>query len=82
MPICRFSGDYLAMGVTPVENIFIDQYLPSAPGDYVRVYLYGLMQCHYADGGMTFEKMARILSMSETDVKNAFAYWEQRGLVR
>ena len=44
MPLCAFQNDYLAKGVTPVVNIFIEHHLPHAPGDYVRVYLYGLMQ--------------------------------------
>ena len=39
MPLCSFSESYLLLGVTPVENIFIPDYLPHAPGDYVRVYL-------------------------------------------
>ena len=28
---------------TDVENIFINEYMPEAPGDYVKVYLYGLL---------------------------------------
>ena len=27
---------------TDVENIFINEYMTAAPGDYVKVYLYGL----------------------------------------
>ena len=33
---------------TDVENIFINEYLPAASGDYVKVYLYGLL---YAQTG-------------------------------
>ena len=32
----------LRFGVTPVENLFIQEYLPAARGDYVKVYLYAL----------------------------------------
>ena len=28
---------------TDVENIFINEYMPVAPGDFVKVYLYGLL---------------------------------------
>ena len=28
---------------TEVENIFINEYMPGAPGDFVKVYLYGLL---------------------------------------
>ena len=33
------------LGVTPIENIFINHYMPMARGDYVKVYLYGLKRC-------------------------------------
>ena len=83
MPLCAFQGQYLAMGVTPVENIFIEHYLPHAPGDYVRVYLYGLTQCyHQNDGEMTLAKMAQILGLEEKEVTGAFQYWERQGLLR
>lgn len=40
-----------------VENIFINEYMPAAPGDYVKVFLYAGM---YAEYGleMSTEKMA------------------------
>ena len=28
---------------TDIENIFINEYLPAAPGDYVKVFIYGYM---------------------------------------
>ena len=82
MALCIFSNAYLTMGVTPVENLFIWQYLTHAPGDYVRVYLFGLMMCHHPADSMSLEKMAHILGMNEDDVKNAFQYWERQGIVR
>ena len=82
MPLCAFQNDYLAMGVTPVENIFIEHYLPHAPGDYVRVYLYGLMQCYHPGGEMTLAKMAHLLGLEEKNVTAAFQYWERQGLLR
>ena len=82
MPLCAFQNDYLAMGVTPVENIFIEQHLPHAPGDYVRVYLYGLMQCHHPGSDMTLAKMAHLLGLEEKAVTDAFQYWERQGLLR
>ena len=47
---------------TDVENIFINEYLPAAPGDYVKVYLYGLL---YAQTGAdmdarTFARQLRL----------------------
>lgn len=81
MPFCSFAESYPMMGVTPVENLFIQSYLPQAPGDYVRVYLYGLMQCYYPVEDMTLEKMARALGLEAETVRAAYTYWERRGLV-
>lgn len=82
MPLCTFSENYLMLGVTPVENLFIQEYLPRASGDYVRVYLYGLMQCYHPTEEMTLERVAHILNLSVETVTNAFQYWERQGLVR
>ena len=81
MPFCSFADSYPMMGITPVENLFIQSYLPQAPGDYVRVYLYGLMQCYYPVPDMTLEKMALALGLEAEAVRAAFTYWERRGLV-
>ena len=81
MSFCSFSDKYLTMGVTPVENLFIQTYLPQAPGDYVRVYLYGLMQCYYAVGETNLAGMAHQLDLPEETVMAAFQYWERQGLV-
>ncbi len=82
MPLCTFSENYLMLGVTPVENLFIQEYLPRASGDYVRVYLYGLMQCCHPSEDMTLERTAHILDLSEDTVRDAFQYWERQGLVK
>ena len=82
MALCSFSENYLMMGVTPVENLFIQEYLPRASGDYVRVYLYGLMQCYHPSEDMTLERTAHILDLSVDTVRDAFQYWERHGLVR
>ena len=42
---CVFSKQAAMLGVTPVDNIFLCEYMPKAPEGYVKAYLYGLMQC-------------------------------------
>lgn len=66
---------------TDVENMFINEYLPGAPGEYVKVYLYGLL---YAQLGteMTHSAMAAQLGMSEKTLADAWNYWEQMGVVK
>ena len=65
---------------TEVENIFINEYMPQAPGDYVKVYLYGLL---YSGNGeaMTEKQMSRQLGMTGEKIDQAWAYWERQGLV-
>lgn len=36
---CMFSNEHAMMEMTPVENIFIAEYMPKAPDDSVKVYL-------------------------------------------
>jgi len=82
MALCTFSENYLMLGVTPVENLFIQEFLPRASGDYVRVYLYGLMQCYHPSEDMTLERTAHILDLPPETVRDAFQYWERQGLVQ
>ncbi|MBR0373462.1 MAG: DnaD domain protein [Mogibacterium sp.] len=66
---------------TAVENIFINELLPVAPGEYVKVYLFGLM---YAEQERTIsrEAIARTLRMTVGELDAAWKYWEDRGAVR
>ena len=77
-----FDERYAMFDITPVENQFILEYLPDARGDYVKVYLYGLMRCYHPEDDMSLERMGRELNMTADDVAAAFRYWERRGLVR
>ena len=59
---------------TDIENIFINEYLPAAPGDYVKVFIYGYM---YAQYGMEISEhmIAEQLGLSEKLVAQAWNYW-------
>ena len=77
-----FDTKYAMFDITPVENQFILEYLPAARGDYVKVYLYGLMRCYHPEEDMNLDRMSHELNMTREDVINAFGYWERRRLVR
>ena len=66
---------------TEIENLFINEFLPGAPGDYVKVYIFGLM-CARHKQDIDSRKLALILGLREADVEEAWIYWEARGLVR
>ena len=77
-----FDERFAMFDVTPVENQFILEYLPDAKGDYVKVFLYGLMRCYHPEDDMSLGRMSRELNMTEDEVTAAFRYWERRRLVR
>ena len=66
---------------TKVENLFISEYLPDAPGDYVKVFLFGLMHSQY-DLEPNRQELSRLLGLSADEIGEAWIYWETRGLVR
>lgn len=65
---------------TDVENIFINEYMPAAPGDFVKVYLYGLLYSQN-DADMSYDKMAGQLSMTRERIDEAWDYWASMGIV-
>lgn len=66
----------------PVSNIFINKYMPKANGSFVKVYLYGLLHSLMADSNITNKDIANALDMIESDVHNAWKYWETCGLIK
>lgn len=78
--ICRIALGAARHELTPVDNWFIADYLPSAKGQYVQVYLYGLMQCYHPS--MCGVSIPDALGLSEDAVTEAFVYWQSQGLVR
>lgn len=66
---------------TAIENIFINEYMPDAPCDFVKVYLLAQM---YA--GMNEEvsarEIAKTLMIPDQEVEKAFEYWCKSGIMR
>ena len=82
MAFCAFDEGVAGFDVTPVENMFITEYMLGAPGEYVKVYLYGLMLCYHNQERMSLTSMAKDLKAEEEEIERAFRYWERNGLVR
>lgn len=71
------------LGSTPIENIFIEQFLPAANGNYVKVYL---LAYKYALSGKNDSKidhkyLSKQLGLTLSDVLDAWVYWENMGVV-
>lgn len=81
MSFCSFEEGTALFDCTPVENMFISEYMLHAPGDFVKVYLYALMLCYHDSQRMSLSAMAHDLSMTEEEIEHAFAYWARDGIV-
>lgn len=67
---------------TPISNTFIDKYMPKARGEFVKVYLLGLKYCISGELGVSSSILANTLHLLETDVMNAWNYWNEEGVIR
>ncbi len=76
----RFSPEAARREMTPVDNLFFLEYMPDADGLFVKVYLFGLMQCYHSS--LSDTDICDALGVTETQVRCAFVYWQARGLVR
>ncbi len=67
---------------TIVENIFINKFMPSADGDYVKVYLYGLKNSQNPTSNpLSAQDLARLFRIDEAKVKQAYLYWSEKGII-
>ncbi|WP_050606297.1 DnaD domain protein [Clostridium niameyense] len=67
---------------TPVSNVFIDKFMPKARGEFVKVYLLGLKYCTSGEIGVSSEILSSTLHLLETDVMNAWNYWNDEGVIK
>jgi len=83
MALCNFTSNHHIFDVTPVENLFIQEFMLKAPGDFVKVYLYGISQCYHPEGAdNSVSGFAHALGLDEKVVENAFHYWERQGIIK
>ncbi len=68
-------------GVTLIENTFIDQYMPGANGEFVKLFLY-LLRCAGSGRDLSIASIADFFDHTEGDVRRALAYWEKLNLLR
>lgn len=83
MAFCKFSTEYIANNKTEVDNLFINEYLPDAPDNCVKVYLYGLFLCNSGEIiDNALDKFSKHLGLDEDEVVTCFMYWQEQGLVQ
>ena len=66
---------------TAIPDFFITKYLPTAPGDYVRVYIYIYMLAAGNEPAAPFSALGSLLGMDDKEVISALEYWEEKQLL-
>ena len=64
-----------------IDNAFVTDFMPFAPENYVKVYLYGLKLACFGGVGDIETEIAGKLNLEPGLVSEAFSYWANEGLV-
>lgn len=67
---------------TPVSDIFIEEYMPKARGEFLKVYLLMLKYSFSGELGVNSSILATNLNLLESDVMNALNYWHDEGVIK
>ncbi|MFR7992797.1 MAG: DnaD domain protein [Lachnospiraceae bacterium] len=67
--------------VTAVANTFIDEYMPSANGEYVKIYLYFLRCLSQQAEPLSLEAVAGKLDHTTNYIMKALFYWQENGIL-
>lgn len=81
MTAINISSD-IATSFTTVSDIFIDQYMPKANGEFVKVYLYLLRATGSGAGIATISEIADHFSNTEADIIRALNYWASEDILQ
>ena len=66
---------------TIIPNRFLDDYMPKANGEFVKVYLYLLRNAN-SNSQISISGIADQMNHTENDVLRALRYWEQESLLK
>lgn len=67
---------------TSVSNIFIDEYMTDANGEFVKIYLYLLRLMNAPEAAFSISSIADRFEHTEKDIRRALSYWERMHLLR
>ena len=65
---------------TSIPDVFFTEYLPQAPGDYVKVFLYITFISKYGKD-VKFNDMSKKLALHINVIQDALKYWESVGVL-
>ena len=83
MAFCKFSSGFIANTSITIDASFLNDYLPYAPENCVKVYLFGLLKCQNSSSfDNTIENFENVLGLSKEDILNIFLYWQDQNLIQ
>ena len=83
MAFCKYSSSLIDSGYISVDAKFLNDYLPLAPENCLKVYLFGLLKCeNSANFDNTLENFENVLGLSRQEVLDCFFYWQDQNLVK
>ncbi len=66
---------------TCVANCFIEEYMPKAAGEFVKIYIYLLKCVEESKSELSISRIADAFENTQKDVIRALKYWERKGLL-
>ncbi len=69
------------IGETPIENIFINNFMLMADEVQLKVYIMGLSMTGNSDENQNNYDIAKILNIKPSQVKEAWMFWKELGIV-
>ena len=67
---------------TAIPNCFIEQFMPYAAGEFVKIYIYLLKCVSENRSELSISRIADAFNNTEKDVVRALKYWQKKGLLR
>ena len=83
MAFCKFSSGLISDSTINIDARFLNDYVPIAPENCLKVYLLGLLKCqNSASYDNTLENFVNVLGLTQEEVLKAFEYWQDENLVQ
>lgn len=74
------NDDSILFSSTNIPDIFFTEYLPQAPSDYIKVYLYIVFISKYGKE-IKFNDISKKLALHINVIQDALKYWEDNGVL-
>ena len=72
----------LTISYTLLSDLFVERYMPSANGEFVKIYIYLLRAIQRNATDFSIGSVADVFSCTEKDVLRALLFWEKQGLLK